>query len=142
MFAHSWWFSPGTPASSTTQTRRHNIAESGVKNNKINQKAMYLFINLINSILNQMSSNCTVYTCNINIAGKKLTIYMPWTDFGSICFLFRSVPRDDFGPMFIFWRRNNRIWWRWRLFITHGIGNSKSSLTSEFQYLRVTCSES
>jgi hypothetical protein len=25
------WFSPDTPASSTTKTGRHNIAESGVK---------------------------------------------------------------------------------------------------------------
>ena len=28
------WSSPGTPASSTTKTGFHNIAESGVKNNK------------------------------------------------------------------------------------------------------------
>ena len=25
--AHGWWFSPGTPASSTTKTGRHDIAE-------------------------------------------------------------------------------------------------------------------
>jgi hypothetical protein len=31
------WFSPGTPASSTTKTGRHDIAESGVKHNKSNQ---------------------------------------------------------------------------------------------------------
>ena len=32
------WFSPGTPASSTTtKTGRHDIAESGVKTAKINQ---------------------------------------------------------------------------------------------------------
>jgi hypothetical protein len=29
------WFSPGTPASSTTKTGRHDIAESGVKTPKI-----------------------------------------------------------------------------------------------------------
>jgi hypothetical protein len=27
LFAHSQWFSPGTPASSTTKTGRHDIAE-------------------------------------------------------------------------------------------------------------------
>ena len=38
LLAHGRWFSPGTPASSTTKTGRHDIAESGVKHNKsINQ---------------------------------------------------------------------------------------------------------
>jgi hypothetical protein len=27
LFAHGWWFSPGTPASSTTKTGRHDLAE-------------------------------------------------------------------------------------------------------------------
>jgi hypothetical protein len=27
VFAHGWWFSPGTPASSTTKTGRHDIVE-------------------------------------------------------------------------------------------------------------------
>ena len=27
LFAYGWWFSPGTPASSTTKTGRHDIAE-------------------------------------------------------------------------------------------------------------------
>jgi hypothetical protein len=27
LLAHGWWFSPGTSASSTTKTGRHNIAE-------------------------------------------------------------------------------------------------------------------
>jgi hypothetical protein len=27
LFAHGWWFSPGTSASSTTKSGRHNIAE-------------------------------------------------------------------------------------------------------------------
>jgi hypothetical protein len=27
LLAHGWWFSPGTPASSTTKTGRHEIAE-------------------------------------------------------------------------------------------------------------------
>jgi hypothetical protein len=27
LLAHGWWFSPGTPASSTTKTGRHDIVE-------------------------------------------------------------------------------------------------------------------
>jgi hypothetical protein len=30
LLAQGWWFSPGTPASSTTKIGRHDIAESGV----------------------------------------------------------------------------------------------------------------
>jgi hypothetical protein len=39
LLAHGWWFSPGTPASSTTKTGRHEIAEILLKvalNTKIN----------------------------------------------------------------------------------------------------------
>ena len=35
LLVHGRWFSPGTPASSTTKTGRHDIAESGVKTPKI-----------------------------------------------------------------------------------------------------------
>ena len=35
LLAHGRWFSLGTPASSTTKTGRHDIAESGVKTPKI-----------------------------------------------------------------------------------------------------------
>jgi hypothetical protein len=34
LLVHGRWFSPGTPASSTTKTGRHDIAERGVKHNK------------------------------------------------------------------------------------------------------------
>ena len=38
LLAHGRWFSLGTPASSTTKTGRHDIAESGIKHQKsINQ---------------------------------------------------------------------------------------------------------
>jgi hypothetical protein len=40
LLAHGWWFSPGTPASSTTKTARHDIAEILLKvelKPKINQ---------------------------------------------------------------------------------------------------------
>ena len=50
LLAHGRWFSPGTPASSTTKTGRHDIAEIllkvalSTKNQSINQR--------------QLSSNC------------------------------------------------------------------------------------
>ena len=34
LLAQGRWFSPGTPASSTTKTGRHDIAENGVKHQK------------------------------------------------------------------------------------------------------------
>jgi hypothetical protein len=37
LLAHGLWFSPDTPASSTTKTDCHDIAERGVKHNKSNQ---------------------------------------------------------------------------------------------------------
>jgi hypothetical protein len=43
--AHGRWFSPGTPASSTTKTGRHDIAEIllkvALKHQKSNQNQMY-----------------------------------------------------------------------------------------------------
>jgi len=35
MLTHVRWFSLGTPASSTTKTDHHDIAESGIKTPKI-----------------------------------------------------------------------------------------------------------
>jgi hypothetical protein len=40
LLAHGQWFSPGTPASSTTKTGRNEIAESGVKHQKSNQSVI------------------------------------------------------------------------------------------------------
>ena len=34
LLVHGQWFSPGTPASSTTKTGRHDIAEGGVEHQK------------------------------------------------------------------------------------------------------------
>jgi hypothetical protein len=47
LLAHGWWFSSGTPASSTTKTGRHDIAEILPKvalntKNKINQSKSIL----------------------------------------------------------------------------------------------------
>ena len=50
LIAHDRWFSPGTPASSTTKTDHHdircswNIAENGVKHQKIKQSIKSLFL--------------------------------------------------------------------------------------------------
>jgi hypothetical protein len=49
MLAHRWWFSLGTPASSTTKTGRHDIteillSESGVKH----QKSINILISINN----------------------------------------------------------------------------------------------
>jgi hypothetical protein len=43
LLAHGWWFSPGTPASSTTKTGCHDIAEILLKValNTINQSIKY-----------------------------------------------------------------------------------------------------
>jgi hypothetical protein len=41
LIAHGWWFSPGTPTSSTTKTDRHDIADILLKvalNTKIKSK--------------------------------------------------------------------------------------------------------
>jgi hypothetical protein len=39
---HGQWFSQGIPASSTTKTGHHDIAESGIKHQKsINQSNIY-----------------------------------------------------------------------------------------------------
>jgi hypothetical protein len=39
LLAHGLWFSPGIPASSTTKTGHHDIAESGVKTAKTKIKS-------------------------------------------------------------------------------------------------------
>jgi len=43
LLVHGRCFSPGTPASSTTKTGRHDIAESGIKTPKINQNQNQCF---------------------------------------------------------------------------------------------------
>jgi len=45
LLAHGWWFSPGTPASSTTKTVHHDIAEILLKValNTINQFKSIIF---------------------------------------------------------------------------------------------------
>jgi hypothetical protein len=49
LLAHGRWFSPGTPASSTTKTGRHDIAKIllkvklNTKNQSLNQKTLMVF---------------------------------------------------------------------------------------------------
>jgi hypothetical protein len=40
LLAHGQWFSTGTPASSTSKTGRHDIAESSVKTLKIKKQIL------------------------------------------------------------------------------------------------------
>ena len=49
LLAHGRWFSPGTPASSTTKTGRHDIAEILLKvalSTKINQSTYYCYVDV------------------------------------------------------------------------------------------------
>ena len=62
LLVHGRWFSPGTPASSTTKTGRHDIAE-------ILLKVALNTINQINKII-----NCKLFIV-VNVAGKYLTLH-------------------------------------------------------------------
>jgi hypothetical protein len=51
LLAHGWWFSPGNPASSTTKTGSHDIADILLKVALKHQKSMknlYLHISMCN----------------------------------------------------------------------------------------------
>jgi hypothetical protein len=43
VLSHGWWFSPGTPASSTTKTGRHDIAEIFLKVALNTKKSIYQY---------------------------------------------------------------------------------------------------
>jgi hypothetical protein len=62
LLAQGWWFSPGTPASSTTKTGRHDIAEILLKaelNTKIQiQICLCLLLNFLHSISKPLSVLC------------------------------------------------------------------------------------
>jgi hypothetical protein len=55
LFVHGRWFSPGTPASSTTKTGRHDIAEIllkvALKHQKSNQILTFMIIEIIDEAL-------------------------------------------------------------------------------------------
>jgi hypothetical protein len=77
LLAHSRWFSPGTPASSTTKTGRHEIAESGIKHQKSNQsfqgeKVLFYFNKVVGNIyLNQrrpdVISQLALFKCKLTV---------------------------------------------------------------------------
>jgi hypothetical protein len=50
LLAHGWWFSPGIPASSTTKTGRHDIAEAllkvALKTNQTKQNVNNIFCSI------------------------------------------------------------------------------------------------
>jgi hypothetical protein len=50
MLAHGRWFSPGTPASSTTKTGRHDIAEILLKVALKHQKSIILDIFILENL--------------------------------------------------------------------------------------------
>ena len=71
LLVHGRWFSPGTPASSTTKTGRHDIAEILLKvalkhNKSINQ--------LINQISNK-SYEIFVKTCIVSYGDYRITSF-------------------------------------------------------------------
>ena len=50
LFAHGGWFSPGTPASFTTKTGRHDIAEILLKvalNTKVQIKIQMIYLDFV-----------------------------------------------------------------------------------------------
>jgi hypothetical protein len=65
LLAQGRWFSPGTPASSTSQTGPHDIAESGAKLQKFKYKCVYMA-----HVLNQENYP---YPITINIENHR-----PW----------------------------------------------------------------
>jgi hypothetical protein len=63
LLAHGRWFSPGTPASSTTKTGRHDVAEILLK---VALNTKYQSINQISKTIKQYSKSMP----QINIRGS------------------------------------------------------------------------
>jgi hypothetical protein len=62
LLAHGWWFSPGTPASSTTKTGRHDIADILLK----------VALNTINQSVNICTTQLvTHFVCFLSIRNPK-----------------------------------------------------------------------
>ena len=57
LLAHGRWFSTGTPASSTTKTGRHDIAESGVKTPSIIKNQILASPQMDNTLLQNEKIN-------------------------------------------------------------------------------------
>ena len=63
LLAHGRWFSPSTPASSTTKTCHHDIAESGIKYNKSNLQCEIIQNMLIIFWTTILTSECIRVLC-------------------------------------------------------------------------------
>jgi hypothetical protein len=63
LLAHGRWFSPGTPASSTSQTGPHDIAESGVKLQKFMcpNCSFKTWMKKINALINKYPAKLLVF---------------------------------------------------------------------------------
>ena len=94
LLAHGRWFSPGTPASSTTKTGCHDIAESGVKHQKsINQPTTTTSKLLLTCSCCTVSFTCNtcviLYTQDIRIRvfcfAYIINLVQPWTSFVCCC---------------------------------------------------------
>jgi hypothetical protein len=72
LLAHGWWFSPGTPASSTTKTGRHDIAEIllkvalNTKNQIIKSPCQILDKHIIVDVLLNAILLCEIYSHKTN----------------------------------------------------------------------------
>jgi hypothetical protein len=82
LIAHGRWFSPGIPASSTTNTDRHDIAEILLKvalntiNQSINQSIYYMMNNFFFSfflglLFNAKSTNEEFHRTNLHFYNKR-----------------------------------------------------------------------
>ena len=70
LLAHGRWFSPGTPASSTTKAGRHDIVEILLKvalntNIKSNQTYTIFSINLVSLVTLRSSGTDILYVCHL-----------------------------------------------------------------------------
>ena len=70
LLAHGRWFSPGTPASSTTKAGRHDIVEILLKvalntNIKSNQTYIIFSINLVSLVTLRSSGTDILYVCHL-----------------------------------------------------------------------------
>jgi hypothetical protein len=94
LLADGWWFSPDTPASSTTKTGRHDIAEILLKvalnrKNQINQR-QYRYIQTFKKNLDRFVSTHFIPTKINEIGGRMLHKETETNDFFIIIYYFQS----------------------------------------------------
>ena len=87
LFAHGRWFSPGTPASSTTKTGRHDIAEILLK----------VTLNTINQSLNQSNpklKKLLVIKQRYIVLYNTYILFVPRYKFYSFCNILNTILRQ------------------------------------------------